>query len=686
MILKKRFSALTLAVVLAFSLAVPAFAAEETVPTRAESAQAAIGYAGQYGGATSIQYALWEDGKITMTGKEGVYSKTENRALTEDILYGIGSVSKIYTTTAVMQLVDDGKIDLDKPVTTYLPTFKMADGRYKDITVRMLLNHSSGLMGSSTGNAFLFDDADQIATTDLLNRLSTQRLKAAPGAFSVYCNDGFTLAELVVEAVSGQSFGDYLHEHILKPAGLASTFIPADGFDTKRLAKTYDSDDTRALPQDTLGIVGTGGIYATASDLAAFGGALTTTKLLTANSAKAMAAEEYKNGLWPADDADLLAFGLGWDTVHCYPFAQSQIQALAKGGDTLRYHAGLVVLPEHKMAVAVLSSGGVSTYNQMAAERILVDALAAKGIAVDETLSTLPAAKPAPMPKKLTENSGYYGATTQQMKITVTEDGKLSIHSLTVPTMPEQVFAYCDDGSFRDPTGAMMLKFVTEKNGRTYLWQKACGNLPGLGLLPTSNYLCEKLPENKLDDATQKAWDSLSTMGLALLNEKYTSQVYPTLLTPPAVMPEFAPGYLGAVKLTDATHGAFALQIPGNAGRDGQDTTVYQQDGTTYMNVQGMLFADAATVPTIYAGNAAYTTIQPTGYARWYQVAPGDVGKTMTVTLPEKGGFYVYDSKGAVVSSSVLYGDKTAVLPKDGAIVFAGDAGMRFHLTFAPAQ
>ncbi|MEG2456146.1 MAG: hydrolase, partial [Oscillospiraceae bacterium] len=345
----------------------------------------------------------------------------------------------------------------------------------------------------------------------------------------------------------------------------------------------------------------------------------------------------------------------------------------------------LVVLPEHKMAVAVLSSGGVSTYNQMAAERILVDALAAKGIAVDETLPTLPAAKPAPMPKKLTENSGYYGATTQQMKITVTEDGKLSIHSLTVPTMPDQIFSYCDDGSFRDPTGATMLKFVTEKNGETYIWQKAYGNLPGLGLLPVSNYLCQKLPENKLDDATQKTWDALFTMSVALLNETYTSQVYPTLLTPPAVIPEYAPGYLGAMKLLDATHGQFALQIPGNAGRDGQDVTVYQQDGTTYMNVQGSLFADAAAVPAIHTGSGAYCTVQPNGYARWYQIAPGDVGKTMTVTLPENSGFYVYDNTGAVIFSSVLYGDKTAVLPADGAIVFAGAADARFHLSFAPA-
>ncbi|MEG0765686.1 MAG: serine hydrolase domain-containing protein, partial [Pseudoflavonifractor sp.] len=240
----KRIAALALSLALTLSLAAPALAADAAAPaapaTREELALAAIQTAAQYGGATSIQYALYEDGKITRTGRDGVYSKTENRALTPDLLYGVGSVSKIYTTVAVMQLVQAGKVNLDSPVTQYLPNFKMADPRYKDITVRMLLNHSSGLMGSSTGNAFLFSDNDRIATKDLLNRLSTQRLKADPGAFSTYCNDGFTLAELLVEQVSGQSFGDYLHSKILAPAGLKSTFIPGDDFDVARLAKTYD--------------------------------------------------------------------------------------------------------------------------------------------------------------------------------------------------------------------------------------------------------------------------------------------------------------------------------------------------------------------------------------------------------------------------------------------------------------
>ena len=95
-----------------------------------------------------------------------------------------------------MQLAEAGRVSLDAPVTRYLKDFKMADERYRQITVRMLLNHSSGLMGSHFENAMLFGDADPVAADSLLEQLSTQRLKADPGAYSVYCNDGFTLAEL----------------------------------------------------------------------------------------------------------------------------------------------------------------------------------------------------------------------------------------------------------------------------------------------------------------------------------------------------------------------------------------------------------------------------------------------------------------------------------------------------------
>ena len=129
-------------------------------------------------GAASVQYALIDNGKLILSGQAGKNDMEGEKPLTKDTLYGIGSVSKMYATAAVMKLVDEGKVDLDAPVVRYVPDFKMKDGRYKRITPRMLLNHSSGLQGSTLGNAFLFNDNDTYAHDTLLQQLSNQNLKA----------------------------------------------------------------------------------------------------------------------------------------------------------------------------------------------------------------------------------------------------------------------------------------------------------------------------------------------------------------------------------------------------------------------------------------------------------------------------------------------------------------------------
>lgn len=177
-----------------------------------------------------------DQGAIVLSGHEGVYAKELNTALTSEHMYGIGSTSKTYTSATVMKLVDQGKIDLDAPVTTYLPDFKMADARYKDITIRMLLNHASGLSGSTFHNGFLMGDKDTINHDTFLKSLEKQQLNFAPGTYSVYCNDGFTLAELVVEAVSGKSFTQFLHDEITGPIGASHTKTPQDGFNRNQLA------------------------------------------------------------------------------------------------------------------------------------------------------------------------------------------------------------------------------------------------------------------------------------------------------------------------------------------------------------------------------------------------------------------------------------------------------------------
>lgn len=686
--LKKRCAALLMALVLSLSLSVPALAAQtdDAAPSLEDTAVSAALAALEYGGATSVQYALWKDGEILLSGSSGVYSKSEDRALTDDILYGIGSVSKIYTTVAILQLAQQGDVSLDVPVTRYLPQFRMADPRYRDITVRMLLNHSSGLMGSGLAGAILFDDADDSAVDELLETLSTQRLVADPGAYSVYCNDGFTLAQLIVEAVSGQDFMEYVHEHILAPAGLEHTFAPGDDFDPDLLAKTYSGSDPRPLPQDCLNAVGAGGLYASASDLAAFGGALTDSTLLSASAREAMAAPEYDRGIWPDDTLDLLSYGLGWDCVSFFPFSQNDIQALVKGGDTLRYHAGLIVLPQHRMAAAVLSSGGSSAYNELAAARLLTEALRQDGVAVDETVPALPDAQAAAMPAELTALSGYYGSTTAQYRVDVSADGKLTLSYLNLPQMPAQVFSYYSDGTFRDEHNLSLLSFVTESNGETYLYQKALGALPGLGVLPMSNYAAVRMPENQVPQEVQSRWDTIAATSFLPLTEPYSSQVYLALSESAAQAvqaPQSVPGYMGSDRIVDAASARYEPQLPGTGGRDGYDITVREENGDTYMTAGATLYLAQEDAPELFTGSGwSYSTIQPDGYARWYRIGEDAAWTAMSVQVEGEGGFWVYNPEGYLTASSVLWGDTKAPLEEGGLVVFAGDAGSRFHLSF----
>lgn len=699
----QRFSVLLLALALSLSLSAPALAADRLgAITQALNDCEAASTAMEISGASQMDWAVWMDGKLLQTASLGAAKGTSGHlaalaAASAPHYYGVGSVSKIYTTVAVMQLAEAGKLDLDQPVVNYLPEFQMADPRYKDITVRMLLNHSSGLMGSSFGSAMLFEDAAPTAASELLERLAAQRLKADPGAYSAYCNDGFTLAQLVVERVADMNFQDYLRAYVFDPAGLEETRFPdeilADELLRSFVARTYQEGDERPLPMDCLGVVGTGGIYATAGDLAAFGGALTGEGLLKKDSLEAMAAPEYAKGLWPdADSPDSLAFGLGWDNVEWFPFSQSGITALVKGGDTQYYHSALVVIPEYKLAAAVISSGGVSTYNELAASQMLADVLEASGVTVDQTPLTLPEAKPAAMPKELTERAGYY-ASLYTFRIDVTGDGKLTLHYMNLPDVPDQTFTYYSDGSFRNEGSTAAVRLVEEDNGQTYLYQRTFTAIPGLTGLPGSGYAAMKLPENQVAPELQALWDTrMSQTSVVPVNERYSSQVYAALGAAMAAEAsaeegwESIPGYVGSMKIVDEDHARYVPQIPGNTGRDGADVTFRRDSsGVLWMEQSnGSIAMDLEAVPSLSTGtdNRAACTIQSNGYARWYKIGPGAAGKTIRVQTPENAGFWVYGAEGTVAASSVLWGDSSVKLPEGGLAVFAGDPGAKFQLTF----
>lgn len=557
----------------------------------------------QYG-TTSVQYALIDNGKITVTGQTGLNDVEGKIPLTNETMYGIGSTSKMFTTVAVMKLVDEGKINLDTPLVQYITDFKMIDERYMQITPRMLLNHSSGLQGSSLSSGFLFNDNDTYAHDNLLEQLSTQRLKADPGAFSVYCNDGFTLAEILVERVSGMKFTAFIHQYIIEPLELKHTKTSQDVLDSSKLPGLYYPTFPTQLPNETVNVIGTGGIYSTAEDMVQFSQIFMGREkdILSDSAVLAIEQEEFKKGMWPKEADNLIDYGLGWDSVRLFPFSDYKIKGLSKGGDTILYHASLVVLPEQNMAAAVLSSGGSSSTNELLAHELLLQALKEKG-AIKEIKPEKSFGIPvkADMPSDITKYSGFYGATGQQIKVAI-KDGELSLSVPSVPAYPEQKYIYTVEGSFVNEVGSSKISIVTEKNGRTYLWNREYATVPGLGQLAISQYVAEKLETQALSKETEDVWAKREGKTYYPVSEKYSSVVY--MMNPILKISRTAElkDYFGDKKITGPNTAVSQHQVPGTGSRDSDGFRFYTKEGIEYFESAGSLYVSEDKVIPLYRG------------------------------------------------------------------------------------
>jgi len=636
-------------------------------------------------GITSLQYALIDGGEIVVSGQTGKNDLKDKVPLTPDTIYGIGSTSKMFLTASVMKLVDEGKVDLDLPVVNYIPDFQMKDHRYKQITPGMLLNHSSGLLGSTGSNATLYGDNDTYSHDTFLEQLASQNLKADPGAFSVYSNDGFTLSEIMVERVSGMSFTAFIHRYFTEPLDMKHTKTPQDVVDSAAMAGIYSPLVEGQLPQENYNVIATGGIYSTAEDLVKFSQIFTgeVQGILTNKSVEAMAQEEYKRGMWPEDSDTSISYGLGWDSVNLYPFSEYGIKAVTKGGDTISYHSSLVVLPEYNLAAAVTSSGGTSAKDQFIASELLLSALEEKGIITErKPEKSFGVPVKAEIPKEIATNAGIYGGNNSVKKIEMNTAGQMTVSTPAAPSDPAQKYTYTADGTFVNDEGTEKLKFVKEKNGRTYLWYRSYISLPGLGQLAFSEYKMEKLEANELSQDITASWEQREGKQYYLVNEKYTSTVY--LNSAPILsfhMSEEIPGYMSNSKIIGANKAVTELQIPGLAGRDTKEIYFAKKNGVEYITAVGSIYASEEMVQPLYSGKQSVTTIQADGYARWFSVPATVKGKVMTVKLPANGAFAVYDQKGICINHTVVSGKNEVVLPENGRIVFAGEVGSKFEIS-----
>ena len=166
---------------------------------------------------------------------------------------------------AAMILVERGKLELDVPLLRYLPTFRMASPEYTQVTVRMLLNHSSGFPGADYRGIFRTSPFSGYAE-QVMAALATARLKHLPGEMSVYCNDGFTMLEPLIKAVTGKSYAQFVTDEILAPLGMKRSSYALQAFAAGSYATGYDG--TTQLPQEYTLAYASGGLYTTPTEMA----------------------------------------------------------------------------------------------------------------------------------------------------------------------------------------------------------------------------------------------------------------------------------------------------------------------------------------------------------------------------------------------------------------------------------
>ncbi len=298
------------------------------------------------------------DGEVTVAAS-GVANLNTGLPVVRETLFQAGSIGKSYTATAIMQLVDEGRLDLDAPLREYLPDLRFADGGVSQtLTSRQILTHTAGIDGDRLDEDFAFGRGDDCLAR-YVSSLVDLPLITAPGGLWSYCNSGYIVLGRVIEVLTGTTYEQALTTRLLEPLGAKDTlFFPGDMV-THSLAVGHvrqgDSPAVVAPKWEMSRAAGPAGstINTTIGDLLTFarlhladGVAGDGTRVLTEASTVAMRQPQAA-----CPEPELLGdhWGLGW-------FLRTAADPLVVGhdGNTIGLTSCLRLIPERNAAWALL--------------------------------------------------------------------------------------------------------------------------------------------------------------------------------------------------------------------------------------------------------------------------------------------------------------------------------------------
>lgn len=385
-------------------------------------------------------------GFIDNTETKPVYSTSETR-------YRIGSISKMFTSVMILQLVEEKKLSLETPLSDFFSKIPNS----KSITIADLLNHHSGLFNFTNSADYPKWMTEPRSRQQLLDLFESQKTVFAPGEKGEYSNTNYVLLGFIIEDVTGKSYQENLSSRITSRIGIKNTMYGGKINHASNEASSFENENGKwvMLPETDMSIPGgAGAVISSTPDLAQFITALFNGKLINENSLKSMTTMKDN-------------FGLGLFKIPFYDRS-----AFGHNGGIDGFSSSLAYFPEEKVAIAFCSNGMNYPMND-----ILIGLLS---LYFDKPYKIPDFKTVAISADKLSAYEGEY--TSEQLALVITvkqEDGKLTAQATGQPSFPLDAIS---DTEFRfDQAGVVMIFNILDsgnidgfrlKQGRDFVYKK----------------------------------------------------------------------------------------------------------------------------------------------------------------------------------------------------------------------
>ncbi len=370
---------------------------------------------------TGLSIALVDDQRVVWQTGFG-YADLENDVpAAPETVYRAGSIAKLFTASAVMQLAEQGRIDIDRPLTEALPEFSIKSrfAHADPVTPRNVMDHHSGLPSNYLLDLYVRNPSPHFEV--VLDGLRDEYLAFPPNQVFSYSNAGMAVLGTAVQRLSGEPFADYMTRHFFEPLGMTHS-----SFAAHPVARTYEKN--REIEPFSLRDMPAAGLLSNVVDLSRFiemqfaQGLSGGHRVLSAASVAEMLRAQNTKAPFAFDSL----VGLGW-MLHGIQVPGGGPVA-SHGGSLPDSHSMLAILPKHKLGVVVLTNSGSShtTVSKIAGEALRLMLSAKTGTPAVEPALAAESPERAPTAEELRQFNGYFDTMVGLATIS-TESGKIDV-------------------------------------------------------------------------------------------------------------------------------------------------------------------------------------------------------------------------------------------------------------------